>query len=68
MLDSNDGNRVIADAQKDGAASREVCEGRQRGTEGEYSENVFASISRQSPPSSAKRARASVRSFRSTIT
>ena len=34
VLDSNDGNRVLADAQEDGAASREVCEGLQRGTEG----------------------------------
>ena len=34
VLDSNDGNRVLADAQEDGAASREVCEGRQRGSEG----------------------------------
>ena len=34
VLDSDDGNRVLADAQEDGAASRKIREGRQCGTEG----------------------------------
>ena len=34
VLDSDDGDWILADAQEDGAASGKVREGRQRGSEG----------------------------------
>ena len=34
VLDSDDGHRILADAQEDGVASRKVRKGRERGTEG----------------------------------
>ena len=34
VLDSDDGHRILADTQEDGAASRKIREGRQCGTEG----------------------------------